>query len=562
MSANTLVYSFPGNTVISNQDISGLTIDACEMFRGGIGWGANASKLLAHGMESIGNSESSFSLPYSLEAHDSSYGFGVDQLKYQFINSKDQKVPNDKAKEFIQEKISEGVRCFSLPLDFNGHASLAHVVVSEDGNSAKLYYFDSLSQYEEKQYQQRYDSITTAIKSVFVQSIEGYEVHHILDQGGPNSSGCGYYTLKTASLLKEKPVTQLIDEHSLKGAYLYTNEDDVRIRCECAIQAVLYRRPNSTELEKFQYTQEFKTVFHRLGYTSMKKCIEFLKENEGAVFYSFPKNSIISNQDVSGLRIDVQEMFRGGIGWGASASKLLAHGMESIGSSKSSFSLPYSLEGLDSSYGFGVDQLTYKFINSSDQEVFTEKVKKFIQERVFEGVSCFSLPLNFNGHASLLHVVISEGEEPAKLYYFDSSSEDEENEYQERYDSITIAIKSIFSQPIDGYGVHHILDQGGPYSKGGGYYTLKTATLLTEKTVVELLNEFKSKGTYLYTQEDDVRIRCECAVQAILHFGHQSVDLEKFQYTQEFKTVFHRLGYAAMKKCMVFLEEKGIGDSN
>lgn len=278
MSSNTFIYTFPENSIFNNQNVSGLTIDSREMFRGGIGYGANASKLLAHGMESMGSGESSFSLPYSLEAHDSNYGFGIDQLKYQLINSKDQVIPIETVQGFIQEKVLEGVKCFSLPLDFNGHASLAHVVFNEEGNSAKLYYFDSLSEYEGNQYQKRYNSITEAIKSIFTQEIDGYEVHHILDQGDVTSSGCGYYTLKTASLLKEKPVRELLQEYESKGAYLYTKEDDVRIRCECAVQAVLYRRPDAAELSKFQFTQEFKTVFHRIGYGQMKKCIEFLKE--------------------------------------------------------------------------------------------------------------------------------------------------------------------------------------------------------------------------------------------------------------------------------------------
>lgn len=256
--------------MIEGINFEGLQLNTFDILTGGIGYGAIASQLMAHGMKAIGSSDLICNLPFCLE------GIDYSELRCEMVDPDGKAIPNDEFIRHLADKIQDGVSHFNLPLDFNGHASLMHGTVTEIGK-IEIVFFDSLS-LSEKEYQKRYDSIMIALKELLPKEVSGYTVCHILDQGGKESSGCGYYTLQTAHLLKKKTAKQLLRDYEEEGVYLYSKEDDVGIRCELAIRTILHDGIDSIDIRKYRWTLEKKIIFHKLGVGSMYKVMQFAKE--------------------------------------------------------------------------------------------------------------------------------------------------------------------------------------------------------------------------------------------------------------------------------------------
>lgn len=234
--------------------------------------------------------------------------------------------------------------------------------------------------------------------------------------------------------------------------------------------------------------------------------------------YFFPKNSFIENVDVSGVKIDLSRILRGGIGYGGAGSKLLAQGMETIGSSDLVTNLPFCIEGVIYS--------NYKnvvLVDTNNYEV-KEKGLEALRQEVRRRRN-ISLPINLNGHTSLLHIAFENAF--LRVNFFDSL-ELTQCQYKERYDSISGFVKDFLHVEFSSYRVYHLLDQGDPETSNGcGYFSLYTALLLKDASVEELVEKYKAKGTYLFFDKDDVRIRAEMVVRTVLFTHIHKEDLDE-----------------------------------
>lgn len=261
--------------------------------------------------------------------------------------------------------------------------------------------------------------------------------------------------------------------------------------------------------------------------------------------FVFPIDSFIGGINFEGLSLHTFDIMKAGIGYQASASQILAHGMKAIGSRSLVCNLPFCFSGY--SYVKGI-------VSSRGEDVYKTDFQKFFEEKIKEGFSHFNLPLDFDGHASLMHGTLKEGG-AMEIVFFDSLL-CSDKEYKARYDALIEELIDLIPVNASGYKVHHVLDQGDEASSGCGYYTLQTAYLLTQKTPEQLLSDFEEKGTYLYTSEDDTRIRCELAVRAILFDGIDSVDIEQIRRAHHATTVFHKLSSGSISKTIKFIEKQ------
>lgn len=278
-SKNTILFRFPEKAVLTlntgkTVDISGIEIDLFQIFKGGIGYGSGASKLSAQAMQAIGHGESVYNLPYCLE--------GVirkDFIKIQMISAKDQVIPASSIREIIHEALEKGLTHINLPIDLNGHASLAAIVLSNEG-SASLRFYDSLSP-SIMSYRERYhdnkaliEFISTLLPSTVCFEKENISVLHLLDQGGEESAGCGYYALYTALLLKDH--VDLRNLTSFNDAPMFDETHDKKIRAELVIRTLLAFGTENVVHERWSDPRD--GIFNRIGSIELEKLIKTLNQ--------------------------------------------------------------------------------------------------------------------------------------------------------------------------------------------------------------------------------------------------------------------------------------------
>jgi hypothetical protein len=152
-------------------------------------------------------------------------------------------------------------------MTLDGHASLATFVIS--GNTVSLRFYDSLSP-DIISYDERYRNnkkLLDFLKSMVLEPLqlaqELPEVLHLLDQGDEDSWGCGYYTLYTAMLLRDKEhirqLTSPVDP-------VFNKTHDKKIRAELAIITLLDRGLGNVDASSWAMNKEPRDgVFSRLG---------------------------------------------------------------------------------------------------------------------------------------------------------------------------------------------------------------------------------------------------------------------------------------------------------
>lgn len=247
----------------TNYDVSNIEVDLSQILRGGIGRGASSPQLLANGMRMIGHVNGIFNLPYCIEKRNSTFAImthgnqycGIDEVK-NALNSIDH---------------------FHVPLDIDGHASLASVVIKE--GKAKIQFFDSLS-WQEMDYSARYSEdlirFIHSLLPVGVQVLDRCEVVHFSDQGGPETTGCGYYALYTALLLTERKDLKEFADHSI-----LVPADDAKIRAELAVRTLLWYGVEKAEkeIDRLRYFGDMPHVFHKLEASALDKLIQSIYQN-------------------------------------------------------------------------------------------------------------------------------------------------------------------------------------------------------------------------------------------------------------------------------------------
>lgn len=270
-------FRFPEQTVLTlnngkTVDVSNIEINLPQIFCGGIGYGGVASKLMTRAMQAIGHGNGVYNLPNSIEG-----AIYSDYNQIQMISTENKVIPTSPVTEVISKAIEEGFTHINLPLDLNGHASLVTFVISSEGVSLRFY--DSLSP-NIMSYSKRYYENTVLIE--FLESFlpetlclkKGeIEVLHLLDQGGEASSGCGYYTLYTALLLKDNPDFK---NYSSNDSLQLDETHDNRIRAELVVRTLLDYGMDNVVFDKWHDIRE--GIFNRIGNKELHKLINKLKE--------------------------------------------------------------------------------------------------------------------------------------------------------------------------------------------------------------------------------------------------------------------------------------------
>ena len=244
-----------------NYDLSGIQVDLSEIRKGGIGRGASAPQLLANGMRMLGHGNGVYNLPFCVEKrHYSSFAIMTHENNYCEIVE---------VRDSIAEALKNHFSFINLPLDVNQHATLASIVVKE-GN-ARIQIYDSVSFQNTTEY---YVKLIEFIQTLLPENMQldgNHEVVHLLDQGGEDSSGCGYYTIYTAGLLVERE-----DLRQFSGQPILSSSDDGKIRAELAVRTLLWYglEKAEKELDRLRYFGETRHVFHKLDASALEKLIQ------------------------------------------------------------------------------------------------------------------------------------------------------------------------------------------------------------------------------------------------------------------------------------------------
>ncbi len=229
------VYHFPESSFIALNsqkivDVSHVKINLSGIFIGGIGYGGGASKLLARTMQVIGNEECVYSAPFCIEGYCEKFGV---------VSTEDIDMSDEEVQTSIGDAIKAGYTLINIPLNIDAHASLLSIAVTN--GTAVLRFYDSLSpdivSYDKRYNEALIDRLRIRLPPSLVLSPEKPEVLHLLSQGGADSSGCGYYALHTALLLKENEEFRNI--RSFKEAPLLDERADKRIRADLVIRSLL-----------------------------------------------------------------------------------------------------------------------------------------------------------------------------------------------------------------------------------------------------------------------------------------------------------------------------------
>jgi hypothetical protein len=264
---NQYFFRFPEKSVIllntrNTVDISNIDINLSGIFIGGIGYGGGASKLLARTMKIIGDGEGVVcNLPFCMEGYEP-----IHYSKIELISTENRVVSASAVIDIIKNKATDGFTHFNIPINLNGHASLASIIIFDD--TAILRFYDSLAP-EEKSYDARYNTLLIDfIKQLLPSSMnlmdEKPEVLHLLDQGDPDSTGCGYYALYTALLLKENEYLRNLT--SYHGAPLFNPTDDKKIRAELIVRSLVDCGLDNVDTRSCSLlTQSRDYLFNRIG---------------------------------------------------------------------------------------------------------------------------------------------------------------------------------------------------------------------------------------------------------------------------------------------------------
>lgn len=230
MHLDTGEFVFPAQSVLSYSDdrsidVSGLSLDISNMLKGGIGYGANATILLARGMEAIGSNDRVTNAPYCLHrrlSNELSAPYKLYDINSNLVDS-------------ISIDVSK-TDALNIALDIDGHASLASLRF-HNGQIEKILFYDSLApaiiNYEARYNEQLLETLLNCVNlNHYLISEIPMTVIHALDQGDKHSHGCGYYSLFTAMLLKNGP-DWIQDQY--KSSYLYDQTKDHYIRASLAV---------------------------------------------------------------------------------------------------------------------------------------------------------------------------------------------------------------------------------------------------------------------------------------------------------------------------------------
>ena len=174
----------------------------------------------------------------------------------------------------INTAFRDGFSYINFPMDVDGHASLVSLKIIE--GEAILKFYDSLSS-KDLVYSDRYTGeLLDFIQSCLpdgIQLKQGHETLHLLYQGDAESTGCGYYTIYTAGLIK--------DREDLRGcsqpqAPIFTDADDPRIRAELALRTLLlYGVENAKkEISQLRLFGKIEHVFQKLGADALNNLID------------------------------------------------------------------------------------------------------------------------------------------------------------------------------------------------------------------------------------------------------------------------------------------------
>lgn len=238
-------------------------------------------------------------------------------------------------------------------------------------------------------------------------------------------------------------------------------------------------------------------------------------------FVVFARGSSVSyggkKFDLTDVKIPMDAIWRGGIGYGGSGTKLLAKTTKILGDSEAVCNLPFCMEDCFND--------NPQIVSETDKEAGVE-ARKYIREAIEKGFTHINIPLNMSEHVSLLSIVISEGK--ASLRFYDSLGPDAIS-YGERYnDSRLNFIKSMLPESLeidDKHEVLHLLSQGDVRSSGCGYYALYVAKLITENEYIRNLTSV-DPGFCLFDASHDDRIRAELIIKSMLADGLDNVAVD------------------------------------
>lgn len=251
-------FEFPENSwIYYSQDrsfnLSGLKLDISKMLRGGIAYGANGTTLLASGMRSIGSNNHVYNAPFCLYRRNT---FSIKDDYQLWSDNIDDLKPADNIGEF-----EKSIRFLNIPLDIDGHASLASIEFKE-GIATNIIFFDSLKD-QDINYSKRYNEELIKAIMKFTSnnsaSLLSHRVMHALYQGGEKSNGCGYYALFTAMLIKHN--SDLINEPNLP---LYGEDNDHLIRASVALVSFMHGDIWKSKNCQFDHTKAKTKVHHML----------------------------------------------------------------------------------------------------------------------------------------------------------------------------------------------------------------------------------------------------------------------------------------------------------
>ncbi|PJD93052.1 MAG: hypothetical protein CK425_13110 [Parachlamydia sp.] len=99
-------------------------------------------------------------------------------------------------------------------------------------------------------------------------------VLHLLDQGGEESAGCGYYALYTVLLLKDH--VDLRNLTSFNDAPMFDETHDKKIRAELVIRTLLAFGTENVVHERWSNPRD--GIFNRIGSIELGKLIKTLNQ--------------------------------------------------------------------------------------------------------------------------------------------------------------------------------------------------------------------------------------------------------------------------------------------
>lgn len=275
-------YTFENGTVVEygdgkSLDISGISVNLTSemMCIGGIGCMASAAQLMARGMQALGNKNSVYSLPFSVDSLEKKRFRSIDA-----ISTEDRVAEISTVRNEIKLAIDQGFTRFNIPITHNSHASLASFII-KNGSEAELFFYDSLRD-DLIDYKERYsDNLCKYVKSLLPESVKtpkSHQVLHLLDQGNEDSTGCGYYTVYTGLLLRDSKDFR----NDVFGEKIWFDAShDARIRSLLAVITMLEYGVEKVDVDwRVLLSNSAKHIFEKLGDYREDLKLALLERNE------------------------------------------------------------------------------------------------------------------------------------------------------------------------------------------------------------------------------------------------------------------------------------------